>query len=297
MILACPKCATRFRVPDEALGDAGRSVRCGSCGNSWVQRPRQAILELNPRFPKTAKRMRQGMDDAIEAPAAPRGRMAEPAMAPPPPPPPPPPPIAAPPPRPLRPEPVMMDEPEPEAPGKSFEESMKEALAAADAEVPSKPTADGHSDGMAAPRRSIAAVFGWLLFALTTTLIGAGVFAQGEIMARFPQTRAIYQALHFPIPQPGEGLDVVEPTPARIVVDGTPTLQISGRIRNTGDMARPIPRLRATLRDADGKEIADWEFGAEEHRLEPGAEVAFRTTLANPPAGPSRIQIVFLEAY
>ncbi|MBI3506340.1 MAG: zinc-ribbon domain-containing protein [Proteobacteria bacterium] len=298
MILACPRCATRFRVPDEAMGDAGRSVRCGSCGNSWVQRPRQAILEVNPRFPKTAKRMRAGADDGMEMPAAPRGRtMAEPTYAPPPPPPPPPPMPPTPPPRPRppMPEPEMPD-PEAELPTKSFAESMQAALAAADEAVPSKPASDKEGTEHR-PHRSIAAVIGWLLFALTTTLIGVAVFAQGEIMARFPEARPIYQALHFPIPQPGEGLEVVQPTPARIVVDGTPTLAISGKIRNVGDLARAVPTLRASLRDGEGKEVAGWEFQAEAQRLEPGSESEFRTTLANPPAGASQLQILFLEAY
>lgn len=190
-----------------------------------------------------------------------------------------------------------MVEPEAELPTKSFAESMEAALAAADAQVPSKPKHGIVSDGDGHPRRSIAAVIGWLLFALATTLLGMAFFAQGEIMARFPQTRAIYQAMHFKVPPPGEGLEVLDPAPARILVDGTPTLQITGRIRNTGDMARPVPGLRATLRDADGKEIAGWDFGADEPRLEPGAETAFRTTLADPPTVPGKLDIVFREAF
>lgn len=35
MILACPSCAARFRVPDQALLPAGRTVRCGRCRHSW----------------------------------------------------------------------------------------------------------------------------------------------------------------------------------------------------------------------------------------------------------------------
>src|ERR1700689_3809477 len=45
MILTFPDCATRYFVEDERLGEAGRSVRCGSCGGRWTATP-EAPLEL-----------------------------------------------------------------------------------------------------------------------------------------------------------------------------------------------------------------------------------------------------------
>lgn len=39
MILTCPKCSSRFLVSAEALGDAGKKVRCTTCSEVWFQEP------------------------------------------------------------------------------------------------------------------------------------------------------------------------------------------------------------------------------------------------------------------
>ena len=36
MILECPRCTTRFRVPEDAVGARGRLVQCGSCNLEWT---------------------------------------------------------------------------------------------------------------------------------------------------------------------------------------------------------------------------------------------------------------------
>jgi len=39
MILTCTSCLTRYFAEDDAIGPAGRSVRCAACGHTWFAEP------------------------------------------------------------------------------------------------------------------------------------------------------------------------------------------------------------------------------------------------------------------
>lgn len=48
MILTCPSCSARYLIAGDAIGDEGRTVRCGKCGNSWHQAAvRDSLDELS----------------------------------------------------------------------------------------------------------------------------------------------------------------------------------------------------------------------------------------------------------
>ncbi len=76
MIIACPACKTRYVVPETAIGDTGRTVRCAKCKHSWFQEP---VFDLPPRDEQPSA------EDAPVEQAAPSPAPPPPSSAPPPP--------------------------------------------------------------------------------------------------------------------------------------------------------------------------------------------------------------------
>ncbi len=68
MILTCPACATRYLVPDTAVGADGRTVRCASCKHSWfVAAP---IIERSPELALPPAAVRPAPEAAAPEPPA-----------------------------------------------------------------------------------------------------------------------------------------------------------------------------------------------------------------------------------
>ncbi len=301
MIVACPECSSRFRVPEDALGAGGRYVRCGNCGHSWVQKPRQAILEVNHRFPRTEKRLKKDEPGAAMPPAAParsagRGLLdiaqeemapaATAAFAPPPPrmaPPPPPPPAASPAPEPDLAPPVE------EAPSlEALAETVAETVEPAD-DMPRR--RGPRPKPPEAPKRSIAAAIGWILLLVTIVGLGLAVQMRADVVAAFPQSRAVFQAFRLDVPAPGAGLSVTVQPPVRGSSAGTPTMEVSGKLRNVSASAQAVPILRVSLIDEKGVSVADRDLTLDAQHLESGEETAFTVVFENPPAAAQNLVI------
>ena len=70
MIVTCPACSTRYLVDPQALGSAGRTVRCANCANTWHQNPpadAPLTLDAPTERPSGVELHGPGAEDAADA--------------------------------------------------------------------------------------------------------------------------------------------------------------------------------------------------------------------------------------
>ena len=275
MIIACPACATRYVVPDNAIGTDGRTVRCAKCKHSWFQ-------------------------DGPELAPRPAAAPAEPTPAPepaPPPAPPPPPPAAE----------ALAHEPIGRAPPTLAEDD--EADRAADAGLPPPPPLresepeppvpvppvyadpaygdyddDEHSrfahEPLLAPRRNPARM--WTLAAALFAVISVaaiGATAWYGLPNWMPFAKPTFAE-----DQPGLKLDFpVRQQDRHQLPNGTWFFGANGSITNVSPEPRSVPSVLIVLRDSRGRIVHSAEARPPKRVLAPGERVEIREALVPVP--------------
>src|SRR5262249_54845055 len=124
---------------------------------------------------------------------------------------------------------------------------------------------------------------GWVFLILVLGLVGSGlVFGRSEVMARVPRTEPVYRAVGLgSVPAPGLNVHVVRFE--RTQTGGKSEFVVEGTIDNTAPDPLVVPVLRASLLDANGHEVASWNFNIDRPELQPDESVNFSATYADPP--------------
>jgi hypothetical protein len=79
---------------------------------------------------------------------------------------------------------------------------------------------------------------------------------------------------------------------------GVPILTVQGLIVNVSKVVQPVPRLVATVKDLQGKELDSWSFAAEVTHLPPGGSTGFRSETVYPTATTqsTNVSVTFVAA-
>lgn len=288
MIIACPACATRYAVPDSAIGVDGRTVRCAKCRHSWFQEGPE--IELPPAAPTAPP-------EAAPAPAPPAAPQD----------------VAPPPPQPTEqsgtpeaeippePEPEANPEPEPEPAPEPEPEPNEDAFSAASAlnsqvdtsasplvyDDPVDPFDDDDVQSTfdhAPPfrrRRNWART--WMIAGVIFAVLAIGASAALAVYG-LPGWLTATTSRSFAANQP----DLVIDFPAnrqdrRTLPNGTEFFGASGKITNVGKDKQYVPSILIVLRDARERIVYSWEVVPPKRELAPGEALTINEAVTDVP--------------
>jgi predicted Zn finger-like uncharacterized protein len=274
MHIVCPHCTTSYAIELATLGAAGRTVRCSRCKEVWLARPEDAV-EIVAKAPAMAAASQQAGGDDAAAEWAALAREQDAAEA----------------------EPPVVDSPSISA----------DWPAEAEADRPSAARDDNRET---APQRVswfrrllrppvLFRASGKPFVSLTTACAAMGALVLALIIWRvdvvrlLPQTAALYRLVGLEVNL--RGLMFKDVKVSTETVEGKPVLVIEGVI--TGETRKPVelPRLRFSVRDAQGAEIYAWNAVLEQSVLKPGERAWFKSRLASPPPEGRNIDIRFFN--
>ena len=273
MQIVCPHCSTSYGISPASLGEAGRTVRCSRCKEVWMAHPEDAV-----EFAGQAMAATSGADEAADWNSyAPEHGGAD------------------------------SDAPRVDSPSIAGDwQSSADDQGSGGWSATAGDDLDGGRSGRLSwlGRLMPARLSGHLPhvsapISLTTACLALGALAvatliwRAEMVRLLPQTAAFYRLVGLDVNL--RGLKFKDVKVSSEMVEGKPVLVIEGAI--TGESNKPveIPRLRFSVRDAQGAEIYAWNALLEQSVLKPGERAQFRSRLASPPPEGRNIDVRFFN--
>jgi predicted Zn finger-like uncharacterized protein len=278
MHIVCPHCTTSYAINPATLGAAGRTVRCARCKEIWLARPEDAIEPAMAEAGRSAREREiaaewnaaAGEDDAGSAP--------------------------------------HIDSPPLAGGWQSDEETSSDGKAdwialVRDAddteEIERQPRGAWFGDLLKRRRPARASGRLGFLTGLPTTVVAMGALVvallvwRADVVRLLPQTASFYKLAGLDVNLRGVSFKDVKVSTE--TVEGKPVLVIEGVI--VGETKKPVelPRLRFSVRDAQGSEIYAWNTVLDQTTLQPGERAWFKSRLASPPAEGKSIDIRFFN--
>ncbi len=275
MRIICPHCTTSYAIDLATLGAAGRTVRCSRCKEVWLARPEDAVAEaVAAPAMASAGEPAGGGDAAAEWEAMAREEEVR------------------------EPDTPVVDSPSIAAEWRSEDDTGWSSVARED---------PGDTDSGRRPSRLgkllrppiLFRASGKPLVSLPTACAAMGALAaaliiwRADVVRLMPQTATFYRMVGLEVNLRGLVFKDVKVTTE--TVEGKPVLVIEGAI--VGETRKPVelPRLRFSVRDAQGAEIYAWNAVLEQTVLKPGERALFKSRLASPPPEGRNIDVRFFN--
>jgi predicted Zn finger-like uncharacterized protein len=285
MHIICPHCTTSYAINPATLGAAGRTVRCSRCKETWLARPEDAV-EMADAMPAAMPNPAQPAPPAENDPASEWEALAR--------------------------EEEGQETPVVDSPSISagWPPEGETSQPGSDGDWPSAARQDAeneeeipttHGQRLARLFRlpSLPRIPFMPSFGLPTacTAMGALILAlmiwRADVVRLLPQTATFYKMVGLEVNL--RGLAFKDIKVSNETVDGKPVLVIEGTI--IGESKKPVelPRLRFSVRDAQGTEIYAWNAVLEQPVLKPGERAYFKSRLASPPSEGRNIDVRFFN--
>jgi predicted Zn finger-like uncharacterized protein len=282
MHIICPHCTTSYAINPTTLGASGRTVRCSRCKETWLARPEDAIemAEAMPAAMPNPAQPAAASDAAAEWDAMAGDEMGQ--------------------------DTPVVDSPSIStgwpAQGEGSQAGAEDDWSSAarqdvDDEIP----ATTHRQRLARLFRlpSLPRIPFMPSFGLPTacTAMGALILAlmvwRADVVRLLPQTATFYKMVGLEVNLRGLAFKDIKVT--NETVDGKPVLVIEGTIVGQTRSPVELPRLRFSVRDAQGAEIYAWNAVLEQPVLNPGERAYFKSRLASPPPEGRNIDVRFFN--
>ena len=286
MIIACPACATRYVVPDSAIGVDGRTVRCAKCRHSWFQDG----PELPPRpapEPEPVPISQEATQFAPQASATPEAPVAEQETQ-------------------FAPQSTAADAatpaihsqrtefaPQPVPADRQADESLQSPVDtlptfAETPRAPAPPVENQFEDSPSSfaheppfrPRRNPARL--WTAAAVAFALLVAaliGAVSVWGVPSWVPIARPTFAEA-----QPDLVLEFPpERQDRRTLPNGAAYFGASGTVTNVGRETRSVPSILIVLRDGRERKVYEWEVRSPKAELAPGESVTINEAVTDVP--------------
>jgi predicted Zn finger-like uncharacterized protein len=279
MHIVCPHCTTSYAVNPATFGEAGRTVRCARCKQTWLAHPEELATALVPSMaaaggdgndPDAAGWGDTGLEDDGQGSDTP-----------------------------------MVDSPSISGDWPDSEDAPAgddwPSLAQDDTDIAADASARRRSGllrrlkipQMAFGLRSSRPVSLSTLCAAMAATVLALMIWRVDVVRLMPQTASFYKLAGLEVNLRGLAFKDVKLTTEN--VDGKPVLVVEGVIVDETRKPVELPRLRFIVRDAHGTEIYAWNAMLEQPLLKPGDKAWFRSRLASPPPEGRSIDVRFLN--